>query len=181
MKRVLPLMLCFILLCGCADDGKAQFAEFVGIVSSAENISFTAKVSAQYSDKTAQFTLGYAQTADGATVSVIEPELLSGIKANVAGRSLSLEFDGAILDIGTLDDAELSPMSSLPLIVQAMRDGHLEISWVEDEMIAARIIPADDYVVTLWIDSSLTPVSAEISYMENTVVFIEISDWSVSM
>ena len=99
--------------------------------------------------------------------------MLRGIKANVMGKNLSLEYDGAMLDIGTLDDAELSPMSSLPLIVQAMRNGHLEISWVEDDMLAARIIPADDYVVTLW--------SAEISYKENTVVLVEISDWSVSM
>ena len=180
MKRVLPFVLCLILLCGCADDGKSQFLEFVNVVSSAENISFSAKVSAQYSDKTAQFTLGYEQTADGASVSVIEPEMLRGIKANVTGKNLSLEYDGAMLDIGTLDDAVLSPMSSLPLIVQAMRNGHLEISWVEDDMLAARIIPADDYVVTLWSDSSLTPRSAEISYKENTVVLVEISDWSVS-
>ena len=154
MKRVLPFVLCLILLCGCADDGKSQFLEFVNVVSSAENISFSAKVSA--------------------------PEMLRGIKANVAGKNLSLEYDGAMIDIGTLDDAELSPMSSLPLIVQAMRNGHLEISWVEDDMLAARIIPADDYVVTLWIDSSLTPRSAEISYKENTVVLVEISDWTVS-
>ena len=29
MKRVLPFVLCLILLCGCADDGKSQFLEFV--------------------------------------------------------------------------------------------------------------------------------------------------------
>ena len=52
---------------------KVAVLEFVNVVSSAENISFSAKVSAQYSDKTAQFTLGYEQTADGASVSVIEP------------------------------------------------------------------------------------------------------------
>ena len=168
MKRVLPFILCLILLCGCADDGKAQFAEFVKIVSST------------YDDKTAEFTLAYEQTKDTASVSVVEPELLSGIKAKLSGESLSLEYDGAMLDIGTLDDAELSPVSALPLIVCAMRDGHLEISWVEGDMIAARIIPADDYVVTLWIDSSLTPCSAEISYKEKTVVSVEISDWTVS-
>ena len=150
------------------------------IVSSTENISFSAHVSAQYDDKTAEFTLGYEQTKDTASVSVVEPELLSGIKAKLSGESLSLEYDGAMLDIGTLDDAELSPVSALPLIVCAMRDGHLEISWVEGDMIAARIIPADDYVVTRWIDSSLTPCSAEISYKEKTVVSVEISDWTVS-
>lgn len=180
MKRVLPFILCLILLCGCADDGKAQFAEFVKIVSSAENISFTARVTAQYDDRTAEFTLNYAQTEDGASVSVVQPELLSGIKAKLTGEDLSLEFDGAMLDIGTLGDAELSPVSSLPLIVRAMRDGHLEISWTEGDMTVARLIPADDYVVTLWIDSNLTPRSAEISHKESTVVMAEISDWVIS-
>ncbi len=180
MKRVLPFILCLFLLCGCADDGRAQLAQFVSIVSSSENISFTADVSAQYDDKTAKFTLSYAQTKDGASVSVVQPELLSGIKAHLSGDELSLEYDGARLDIGALDDAELSPMSSLPLIVRAMRDGHTEISWVEGDMIAARLVPSDDYVVTLWIDSSLTPRSAEISYKEHTVVMAEISDWVIS-
>ncbi len=180
MKRLLPFALCLFLLCGCADDGKVQLAEFTKIVSSAENISFTACVAAQYDDKTAEFTLVYEQTENGASVSVAEPELLSGIRAELTGEELSLEFDGAILDIGTLDDAELSPMSSLPLIVRAMREGHPELSWVEGDMIAARLVPSDDYVVTLWIDSSLTPRSAEISYKEHTVVMAEISDWVIS-
>ncbi len=180
MKRVLPFILCLFLLCGCADDGRAQFAQFVSIVSSAENISFSADVTAQYGDKTASFSLSYAQTKDGASVSVVQPELLSGIKANLSGGELSLEYDGAVLDIGTLDDAELSPMSSLPLIVRSMRGGHTEISWVEGELIAARLIPSDDYVVTLWIGSDLTPRSAEISYKEKTIVCAEISDWSIS-
>ena len=50
MNRVLPFVLCLILLCGCADVGKSQFLEFVNVVSSAEIISFSAEVSAQYSD-----------------------------------------------------------------------------------------------------------------------------------
>ena len=99
MNRVLPFILCLILLCGCADDGKGQFAEFVKIVSTAENISFSAHVAAQYDEKTAEFTLAYEQTKDGASISVVEPELLSGIKANLSGESLSLEYDGAMLDI----------------------------------------------------------------------------------
>ncbi len=180
MKRVLPFILCLILLCSCADDGKAQLAEFTGIVSAVENISFTAEVSAQYDDKTAEFVLAYEQTGESSSVSVVKPELLSGIRASLTGSELSLEFDGAVLDIGTLDDAELSPMSSLPLIVRAMREGHLEICWVEGDMIAARLIPSDDYVVTLWIDASLTPRSAEVSYKERTVVTAEISDWVIS-
>ena len=83
-----------------------------------------------------------------------------------------------MLDIGTLPDARLSPMSALPLMMKAIRNGHAEITWVEDERIAARIVPEDDYAVTLWLGSSLVPESAEISYKERSVVFIEISDWS---
>lgn len=179
MKKLLPVILSLLLLSSCADTGESEFLKFTESVSSAENISFTADVRAQYSDSTAEFTLAYEKSGDEATVQVVKPELISGIKANVKGNDISLEYDGAMLDIGTLPDAELSPMSSLPLIVGAIRSGQLEISWTEDELIAARLVPADDYVVTLWINSALEPVTAEISYKEKTTVFVDISDWTI--
>ncbi len=181
MKKIVPLIVCLMmLLCACSDTGEKEFIEFVGRAACAENISFNADVRTEYDDKTAQFKLRYEQNGESASVEVLEPELLAGIKAMLTGDDLALEYDGAMLDIGTLPDAELSPMSSLPLLARAMKNGHVEITWVEDERIAARIVPADDYAVTLWINASLVPESAEISYKEQSVVFIEISDWRIS-
>ena len=181
MKKIVPLIMCIaMLLCACADTGEEQFAMFVSRTAEAENISFTADVRTEYDDKTAEFKLRYEQNADGASVEVIEPEMLAGIKAHLKDNDLSLEYDGAMLNIGTLEAAELSPMSALPLFARALTGAHTEITWVEGDNIAARLVPADDYLVTVWISAELAPISAEISYKEQTVVFIDISDWSIS-
>ena len=71
-------------------------------------------------------------------------------------------------------------MSALPLLVRSMTDAHIDITWREDDMIAARLVPSDDMLVTLWLSSELVPLNAEISYKEQTVIFIEINDWEVN-
>lgn len=180
IKKLLPLMISLVLLCGCADTGEESFNQFVQSVSEAAAISFTADVRAEYSDKTAEFTLRYAQTAESAEVEITEPEAVAGIKARVAGDDLCLEYDGAILDIGSFGDTELSPMSALPLLLRSVSGAHIDITWREDDMIAARLVPSDDMLVTLWLSSELVPLNAEISYKEQTVIFIEINDWKIS-
>ena len=179
-KKMLPLMISLVLLCGCADTGEESFDEFARSVAESDSVSFSADVRAEYSDKTAEFTLRYAQSADSAEVEISEPETVAGIKARVTGDALSLEYDGAILDIGSFGDTELSPMSALPLLVRSMTDAHIDITWREDDMIAARLVPSDDMLVTLWLSNELVPLNAEISYKEQTVIFIEINDWEVN-
>ncbi len=179
-RKLLPLMISLVLLCGCADTGEDSFNEFVQTVSSAQELCFDADVRAEYSEKTAEFTLHYAQDAESAEVEILEPEIVAGIKARVAGDVLSLEYDGAMLDIGSFGDTELSPMSALPLLAKSLTDAHVELTWREDDMIAARLVPNDDMLVTLWLDSALVPLSAEISYKEQTVIFIEISNWEIN-
>lgn len=179
-KKMLPLMISLVLLCGCADTGEESFDQFARSVAEADCVSFSADVRAEYSDKTAEFTLRYAQSADSAEVEISEPETVAGIKARVTGDALSLEYDGAILDIGSFGDTELSPMSALPLLVRSMTDAHIDITWREDDMIAARLVPSDDMLVTLWLSNELVPLNAEISYKEQTVIFIEINDWEVN-
>ena len=180
IKKLLPLMISLVLLCGCADNGEESFDEFAGGVAEADTVSFSADVRAEYSDKTAEFTLRYVQRPESAEVEITEPETVAGIKARVTGDALSLEYDGAILDIGSFGDTELSPMSALPLLVRSMTDAHIDITWREDDMIAARLVPSDDMLVTLWLSSELVPLNAEISYKERTVIFIEINDWEVN-
>ena len=82
-KLVLPLMISLVILCGCADSGEESFMQFMQQVSAANEIGFDALVRAEYSDKTAEFKLGYTQDENGAVVEIKEPELIAGIKARV--------------------------------------------------------------------------------------------------
>lgn len=181
MKRkvILLLMICLVVLTGCGDNGEKIFLKFAENVGAAGEISFTAKVRAEYSDKTAEFTLDYEQDSEGTEIEIVEPETVKGIKAKVSNDGLSLEYEGAILDIGKLTDRGLSPVSALPLLAGAMKDAHIDLVWTEENLVAARLIPADDTVVTLWISSDLVPQNAEITYKDQTLVYIEISDWEV--
>lgn len=183
VKKTLPLLLVIslvLLLCACGDNGEEGFKNFGEFINEAESISFTATLRAEYSDKTANFKLSYLQNDEGIRVTVMEPELISGISAHMTDDSARLEYDGAILDIGTLSDTGLCPMSALPITVMAMKNAYLDKVWTEDGMTVARLIPSDDTEITLWLNDELIPCNAEISCNGKTVVFITFSDWEMN-
>ena len=102
MKKalLLPIMLCILLvLSACGGNAEDEFGSFCAELEQAQSIGFTAKLRAEYEDKTANFKLAYTQNAEGIKVTVIEPETISGISARVKDDSARLEYDGVILDI----------------------------------------------------------------------------------
>ena len=178
MKKLLPVILSLLLLAGCADSGRGQMLKFISIVSGAEKISFTADVAAQYDEKTALFTLKYEKSGDEAVITVVKPDVLSGIKAHTSDDGASLEYDGAMLSLGA-GYGDISPISALPWAIKAMTQGQLEMTWTEDDCVAARLVPADDYLVTVKINDALVPQSAEVCYRDRVAVTAQISDWHV--
>lgn len=182
MKKTLTLVLTISLLltlCACSGNEKESFEDFCGKANDAESICFTASLRAEYSDKTAIFKLGYTQNEDGIRVTVLEPEIISGISAHVSDDGARLEYDGAILDIGTLSQSGLCPMSALPITVMAMKTAYVDSVWTEDTLTVAKLIPSDDTEIILWLDDEQTPCNAEIVCDGNSVVFIEFSDWEM--
>lgn len=182
MKRtgICLLLALTLLLTGCGGGEKQLAAEFTQKLQSAENVEFTAQLKTEYEDKTAQFKLKFSYEDSCCTVEVLEPELIAGIRAHIKDGESSLEYDGAVLDIGALDARGLCPMSALPLVFEAMRSAYTELAWFEDEVLCLRLVPDDEYTVTLRVDkATLTPEYAEIVYRERTVVYAEISDWEI--
>ena len=76
MKKalLLPIMLCILLvLSACGGNAEDEFGSFCAELEQAQSIGFTAKLRAEYEDKTANFKLAYTQNAEGIKVTVIEP------------------------------------------------------------------------------------------------------------
>lgn len=174
------LAVCLLLsACGRANAVKSAYEDFSKKLSSADAFSFTAAVRAEYEHKTARFTLSYTEDESGGTVSVIAPELISGISARVSKGSTRLEYGDISLDVGMLNEHGLSPMSSLPALADALKSGHMESFWTEDGKTVLQLIPNDELICTVWFSDSMTPLHAEIQSDGRVIIYAEISEWKI--
>ncbi len=180
-KLFLPLALCLCLLltaCGGRAE-RARFQQFSRELADREGLSFTADVRAEYPDRSVSFTLAYRADADGETMTVLDPELIRGISARLAPGSTTLEYEGMILDLGSLDDFGLSPVSALPALVDALKNGHLDSQWEENGELAFDLIRDDALSATVWFEpESMTPRRAELRSEGRAILFCQIKDWS---
>ena len=112
-------------------------------------------------------------------VTVLAPELIQGISAHVSPGSTTLEYDTVVLDTGSLDSLGLSPLSSLPAAVRAMRLGHIDSVWEEDGRRVAQFEPDDQLRCTVWFEKdAMRPVRAELMTDGRVTVYLEFRDWS---
>ena len=173
------LLVCCLLLTGCG--GKAdekRFAAFSETLSEKEALAFTAELRAEYADRTLEFTLEYEKNTEGQTVRVRKPERIAGIRAHLAPGSGTLEFEGLILDTGPLDPYGLSPMNTLPKLVEALCTGHLHSHWEESGSLVCQLILDDHLTASVWFEpQSMTPTYAELQSDDTVHVFCTIRDW----
>ena len=185
MKRYLILLLFpLLLLTSCAESAGRE--EFLSLRTAwlAAPVRLEATVSADYGDRVWDFRLIYEGNGESGTVTVLEPEQITGIQAELTeGKTLRLSYDGALLDTGALFGNAATPLQALPLTVLAVREGYVSSTWEEsldgEKLIVAAIdaTPAGDdeqTIYTVWFspeDNSLR--QAEISVDGYTVIHIE--------
>lgn len=182
MRRfcLLPLLICCLTLTACSRSRSEEAVrDFSVRLNETETLSFTAGVRAEYAKKTARFTLRYEEDETGGRVTVLAPELIQGISAHVSPGSTTLEYDTVVLDTGSLDSLGLSPLSSLPAAVRAMRLGHIDSVWEEDGRRVAQFEPDDQLRCTVWFEKdAMRPVRAELMTDGRVTVYLEFRDWS---
>ncbi len=174
---LLSLLLC-LLLSACGNPALTRFESFSQALSERDALSFTAELSAVYPDRTAQFTLRYALTDGVQRVTVLAPESISGVSARMEQGRTALEYDGLILDTGDLDDYGLTPMSALPLLVDALQHGHARAFWTEEGGDAVELLYDDHTQVLVHFDGEGLPCRAELICDGHVTVACEIKNWS---
>lgn len=181
MKRLLiPLFICVLLLSACGKSrGESEFRTFSEHLNVLDSLSFNAQVRAEYEHKTARFALRYEEDGEGGRVTVLAPELIRGVSARVKPGSSTLEYDSVVLDTGSLDSFGLSPLSSLPAMLRAMRLGHVDSVWEEDGKTVVLLEPDDALRCTVWFSKGdMRPMRAELITDGRVTVFVDISDWT---
>ena len=98
---------------------------------------------------------------------VTAPELVAGVRATVQSGETTLRFADVMLSVGGPDAGAVSPFSAAPLLIRALREGHIIRAWKETRdtvpPLAADIYADDKLELTMWFDAaSLAPVSARV-------------------
>lgn len=179
MKRLCLCLLCLaLLLSGCGGSREAERREqWAGELSARPELSFEAAIRAEYADRTVEYRLAFEEDEEGCTLRVLEPEEIAGVGVRLQPDGAQLRFDGISLDAGPLDRYGLSPVSALPALTRALREGHLESAWQDGSETVWELSSDGELRVQVWLDDELRPLRAELISEGRVAVFVEIEDW----
>ena len=160
MRQVIVpvLMIISLLLGGCRENDKLQ-RELDGAReewAAANSLSFTASVTAELSDSVFECVLECTKSEETLVVEIKSPENIAGIRARLSEGKTELEYDGLILAVGDPMKGEISPLSAMPIIMQALTEGHAMRIWPErdgeQEMLCAEVYVSESDCAKLWFD-----------------------------
>ena len=181
---VSALMMTLLLLPGCGEREarlEKSFDELRGAVTAAGSISFQAELTADWGESVAEYTLDVGYDGQQTTQTIRTPELLAGVSATALRGETAVDYDGVILGAGPLDKEGLSPMSAVPVILDALASAYVELLWWDGDAIAARLYVGEQSVATVWLDGqSLALTAAEIASEGRTVISCRITDWQIN-
>ena len=179
-KRLLPLLIFFTLLCGCAsresDPGSALRRRVL------ENgCCFDAEITADYGDSLSLFSLQCRADTQGETAfTVTAPESIAGISGTVAAGTGKLLFENAALSFPLLADGLLTPAAAPWIFVRTLRSGNLLSSGKEGAYTRLTIDDSfreDALRLDIWLDDSGTPIKADISYAGQRYLSMELKNF----
>ena len=137
MRRLLPCVLMMtLLLSGCRTAGGGETPEEAALAlreayQALAGWSASVDVSVCYTETVYDFSLDAKWSRDGETVlTITAPELVAGITARAAQGETVLEYDGAGLSLGLLDDSGLTPVSAVTACMEQIEKGWMaQCAW----------------------------------------------------
>ena len=125
-----PMILSLLLLTSCGGGKEHNQAEELALTIrgeylALEQLSANVAITADYGQRVYDFALTAQVSGEEMVLTLTEPEWVAGLTARITGEEGQLEYDGLILELGSLDGAELSPMSALPELLEAARGGYI--------------------------------------------------------
>ena len=122
-----PMMAAVVSLTGCGQgvEAEQQALNMRGQYLSDTPCSMVAELTADYGQRVYTFTVSADVTQEEMTLTIQEPDLLSGITAHLTEDSSSLVYDGLVLELGELDVDGLSPMEAIPALFESIRGDYM--------------------------------------------------------
>lgn len=164
-----PMLILLLTACGAGEETN-ETAQLQQQYAAVESATMEAEIVCHYDDEIRKYTLLCAYTPERSTVTVLSPENLAGISAQVENGTLTLSYDDISLDAGTYSAAAVSPVVALPKLMEAAAWGY-PTEQSEETLgertcirLACDLSDAPGTLYTTWFDAqSLLPLRSEIT------------------
>lgn len=182
MKKCLPLLLAVVLLCGCGREEAGVGLSLRETLLAAQGCSFDAVVTADYGDKTYEFSMACIGDAQGNIhFTVTAPETIAGIAGSISTAGGRLTFDDQMLAFPLLADGEVSPVSAPWLFLHTLRGGYIRSGCRVDG--GSRLTVDDSYEadalqLEVWLNGQELPVAAEIQWQGRRILSMRVENFT---
>lgn len=189
MKRTLWIVpfICFLLsACGgqTSDRNLQKALDFRTALMASAGCTFEAQVLADYGERVYDFTLQCEYVPDHeAKLTVISPDIISGICAVINSDGTNVEFDGASLDFGQMANGYVAPMKVPFLLGRAWCSEYIHsVGQDGDYLLVSYMMGYGDreIVAETWFADDGTPIRCDISYAGTRCITVSISDFKLN-
>lgn len=186
MKKLFGCLLSLTLLltaCG-GNAGADRAAEVQTLYADLQGYAAEVKVDIPREDETLHYTLSLTKDGDARSARVLAPDALRGVTAHIDGETLTLEYDGAVLDAGTLNP-KVSALSCVPLLLRTFPESYITAQSIErfGEQDALRVCFETDcggekLGCVVYFSEENAPLYAEIAENGKIILFVEFTDFT---
>lgn len=183
--RLLPLML-LLTACG-GDAGNApadRVPEAQTLYAALQGYAAEVTLELPREDETLRYTLSLTKDGDALSARVLAPDALRGVTAHIDGETLALEYDGAVLDAGTVNP-KVSALSCVPLLLRAFPESYVTARSTErfGEQDALRVCFETDcggekLACVMYFSEENAPLYAEIAENGKIILFAQFTSFT---
>ena len=189
-KCLICVLMTTLLLAGCGPAGVSEAEELAltirGEYLAMESCAARAAVTADYGQRVYQYEMAVSVNGPETVLALSAPETVAGLTARLTGEENLLEYDGVAVETGPLDDNGLTPVSSVPALLEAVRSGYITACALEEEGTLLRVdcgdpagSPGTGAETALWFDAATHALTrGEISTDGFRVILCEFSEFT---
>lgn len=134
---VLTITLCLTLTC-CSREGGSQAEQLAldirGEYLTMSGCTATLELTADYGQRVYEYGVDVVWQRKGKSVlTLTAPENIAGVTARLEDGGTALEYDGVRVETGPLDTGGLSPLESVPVLLDYIQSGYIAACGMETQ------------------------------------------------
>ena len=166
-----------LTLAGCGAQ-EQSLEDLRARLEGAGEVSVSAVVTAATDSRYSEYNLECRADGGGYALTVLAPEEVAGVTARMDSETGVLEYDGLALSFET--PGEVSPITALPTLCEALKAGYETISWSEGDDTYISLEVTDELSVTVRLNAQGVPIWAELTVDGESAAACDITQFTIS-